>query len=338
MPDSASRRDASPPAASGASGDEREPDDERGAEEQAAQSGGYAPIQRVRSVLLFPRDGAEPREATERAGEWLVAQGLDVAVPSRWLARGGKCPAGCRVMDITREVASLDLAIALGGDGTLLEAAHHVADAGVPVMGINLGHLGFLTAFAADQLMPALRAALEGRLSWEPRLRMRVDVQRKRGTWSQTGSNDVYLKHGEQPRMLSLRTHVGRVHMADYRADGLIVCTPMGSTAYNLAAGGPIVDHGTGTFTITPICPHSLTHRPVVTGAARTIRIEYLGPGDAGPATLSVDGIWGLTLEVGDEVRVSRADRPLKLVPPSASVFDVLTHKLGWSSPRPKGI
>lgn len=322
MPDSGSTRDAAP------GGEEQE---------DAAQSGGYAPIQRVKSVLLFPRDGAEPSSATERAGEWLCGQGLDVAVPSRWLARGGKCPAGCRVMDIAAEPATLDLAIALGGDGTLLEVAHHVADAGVPVMGINLGNLGFLTAFAADQLMPALRAALEGRLSWEPRLRMRVDVQRHRGTWSQTGSNDVYLKHGEQPRMLSLRTHVGQAHMADYRADGLIVCTPMGSTAYNLAAGGPIVDHGTDSFTITPICPHSLTHRPVVTSAAKTIRIEYLGPGDAGPATLSVDGIWGLTLEVGDEIRVTRAVRPLKLVPPSASVFDVLSHKLGWSGPRPKG-
>ncbi|MBL4685779.1 MAG: NAD(+)/NADH kinase [Nannocystaceae bacterium] len=283
----------------------------------------------IRRVLLFPRDGEGARSATVHAARALAGWGIDVSVPEQWPG-AGKTP-GCRAIDVSREAGDIDLAIALGGDGTLLRVAHYVGDAGVPVMGINLGNLGFLTAFPAKDLDMALEKVRDGGLVWEPRLRMRVDVVRDEGAWSETGCNDAYIKHGTQPRMLQLATSVGGVPMANYRADGLIVCTPMGSTAYNLAPGGPIVDHGTDTFTITPICPHSLTHRPVVTGAARGIRIIYKGPGDAGPATLSVDGVWNRELKLGDEISIRRADAPLKLVPAPATVFDVLAHKMGWT-------
>jgi NAD+ kinase len=198
-------------------------------------------------------------------------------------------------------------------------------------MGINLGTLGFLAAYGAGQLDEALDAAIGGSLYWTPRLRLHVVVERRAGTWECTGSNDVYVKHGALPRMIDLSTTVAGVPMARYRADGLLVCTPMGSTAYNLAAGGPIVNAGTEAFTITPICPHSLTHRPVVTSAFEPIGIVYSGPTGSEAATLSVDGLWSSTLEVGDEVTVTKAPRPLKLVPPSASVFEVLRRKLGWS-------
>lgn len=282
----------------------------------------------IRSVLLFPRDGEAAKEATAHAAAMLTNLGIDVAIPERW---DGTLIPGCRTIDVRREAAGIDLAIALGGDGTLLRVAHYVGDVGVPVMGINLGNLGFLTAFSAKDLEPALRKVHEGGLVWEPRLRMQVDVKHRDGSWSHTGCNDAYLKHGVQPRMLQISTRVGTAHVADYRADGLIVCTPMGSTAYNLAAGGPIVDYGTDAFTITPICPHSLTHRPVVTSAQRAIHVVFAGPSDAGPATLSVDGVWNVELQVGDEISIRRAPRPLKLVPAPASVFDVLAHKMGWS-------
>jgi NAD+ kinase len=119
--------------------------------------------------------------------------------------------------------------------------------------------------------------------------------------------------------------------MAEYKADGLIISTPMGSTAYNLAAGGPIVDAGTQTLVIAPICPHSLTHRPVVIAADSEVKVHFCGPQGNGAATLSVDGQWGIPLQVGDAVTVTQADTSLRLVPPRATVFEVLRAKLGWS-------
>lgn len=294
------------------------------------------PISNVRSVVLYPRDGAGARDATAAAAARLRELGVSVSVPAEFVAQEKvDVPEGCALIDPEALGPSdpVDLMIALGGDGTLLRAARCVADFGVPVMGVNLGTLGFMSAYAASEVVTAIDAAVAGHLVWESRLRMRVEVHRAGRVWStQVACNDCYIKHGAQPRMLQLRTTVQGFKMADYRADGLIVATPLGSTAYNLAAGGPIVDAGTDTFTITPICPHSLTHRPVVTSAARPIGVTFRGPQDAGAATLSVDGQWAVPLEVGDEIRVFRADLPLKLVPPHANVFEVLTHKLGWSA------
>ena len=278
------------------------------------------------------RDGEPAVRAAVEGGTRLLAAGVAVSLSAELGRRmGERLPAGCQVLELDEEGESIDLVIALGGDGTLLRAARLAAERDVPLMGINLGTLGFLAAYGAGQLHEALDAAVTGQLGWIPRLRMHVAVERRKGPWECTGSNDVYLKHGEVPRMIDLSTTIGGVPIARYRADGLLVCTPMGSTAYNLAAGGPIVNAGTDAFTITPLCPHSLTHRPVVTSADDPIGIVYSGPVDGGGATLSVDGLWGSSLDVGDEIRVTRAERSLKLVPPSATVFDVLRHKLGWS-------
>ncbi len=290
------------------------------------------PIGEVRAVQLVVRDGGPAVAAAVAAAARLRNEGLEVALPMEVVRRmGDRLPPGCVALELDEAAETLDLVLALGGDGTLLEAARLAAERDVPLMGINLGTLGFLAAYGAGQLDEALDAVLAGELGWIPRLRMHVQVQRQAGPWEWTASNDVYLKHGELPRMIDLVTTVGGVPMARYRADGLLVCTPMGSTAYNLAAGGPIINAGTDAFTITPLCPHSLTHRPVVSAASEAIGIVYTGKPDAGPATLSVDGLWGSSLAVGDEITVTRADRSLKLVPPSASVFDVLRHKLGWS-------
>jgi NAD+ kinase len=290
------------------------------------------PIVEVSAVRLVCRDGPLATDAAVATAVRLRRARLAVSLPHELAQRmGDRVPAGCSVVDLEDRRERLDLVLALGGDGTLLRAARLASERDVPLMGINLGTLGFLAAYGAGQLDEALDAAVGGRLHWTPRLRLHVVVQRREGSWECTGSNDVYVKHGELPRMIELSTTVAGVPMARYRADGLLVCTPMGSTAYNLAAGGPIVNAGTEAFTTTPICPHSLTHRPVVTSANEPIGIVYSGPVDAGAATLSVDGLWGRSLEVGDEIVVTRAERALKLVPPSASVFEVLRRKMGWS-------
>jgi len=285
----------------------------------------------LKTVRLVVRDGERAMLAAARAATRLRDAEIDVSLAADIAQRMEGLPPGCIQLELDELGEEVDLVIALGGDGTLLRSARLAADRDVPLMGINLGTLGFLAAYGAGQLDEALDTAIAGELRFIHRLRMHVEVQRRKGRWECTASNDVYLKHGELPRMIDLRTTVGGVPMARYRADGLLVCTPMGSTAYNLAAGGPIVNAGTDAFTITPICPHSLTHRPVVTSASEPIGILYTGPPDAGAATLSVDGLWGSTLDVGDEIVVTRAERSLKLVPPQASVFDVLRHKLGWS-------
>jgi NAD+ kinase len=290
------------------------------------------PIDGISAVRLVCRDGPVATDAAVATAERLRQAGLRVSLPIDLARRmGDRLPVGCTVLELDEREERLDLVLALGGDGTLLRAARLASERDVPLMGINLGTLGFLAAYGAGQLDEALDDAVGGRLCWTPRLRLHVAVQRRTGTWECTGSNDVYVKHGELPRMIELSTTVAGVPMARYRADGLIVCTPMGSTAYNLAAGGPIVNAGTEAFTITPICPHSLTHRPVVTSALEPIGIVYSGPSDAGAATLTVDGLWSSGLEVGDEITVTSAPRPLKLVPPSASVFEVLRRKMGWS-------
>jgi NAD+ kinase len=292
---------------------------------------GKHPIPPASAIVLFTSDGPAAREAAIAAATWLVERHIRVAAPREFMAvHGSGMPAVTESIDPER-ATGFDLVIALGGDGTLLRAARSAADRAVPVMGVNLGTLGFLSAYGPAQLTEGLEAAIMGKLVWESRLRMRVEVRRSGAVvQSETACNDAYVKHGATPRMLQLRTTVGGHQMADYKADGLIVATPMGSTAYNLAAGGPIVDAGTNTLVITPICPHSLTHRPVVTGADEPIGITLTGPADC-DATLSVDGQWSMPLAVGDEISVRGAEIPLKLVPPQATVFEVLRSKLGWS-------
>jgi NAD+ kinase len=285
-----------------------------------------------RCILLYPRDGDDARRATHVACASLGKLGVTVALPSDWLLTPGNLPRSPHhAMDVDDLEPAIDLVLALGGDGTLLRAVRWTGDREVPVLGVNLGNLGFLAAYVASDLEEALRAATAGELVWQPRLRMHVEVWRG-GTRraSTTGCNDTYVKHGESPRMLHLRTSIGGQFAADIRADGLIVSTPMGSTAYNLAAGGPIVDSDTDTWTLTPICPHTLTHRPVVTRSDHRVEIELIGPEDAGAATLSVDGQWSYALQRGDRVVIERSATPLRLVPPVATVFDVLSRKLGW--------
>jgi NAD+ kinase len=280
----------------------------------------------VRSVLIYPREDGHARTTLVDAVEYLRGAGVAVAVPSDVAEVEGAHGI------VAQALSDVDLIIALGGDGTLLRASRWAATAGVPVLGINLGELGFLTAYHNDEARAALAAAVRGELAWEPRLRMSIEVRRGSQLLArEMACNDAYIKHGDVPRLLLLATEVAGSHMATYKADGLIVSTPMGSTAYNLAAGGPIVAPGTQCLTITPICPHSLTHRPVVVPGDSEIKITYAGPSDISAAFLTVDGQRSVELELGDQVVATAAAEPLKLCPPGISVFRVLATKLGWN-------
>ena len=250
---------------------------------------------------------------------------LEIEARQRRVFRRGEDP----LLDLD---GGIDLVISLGGDGTLLRASRWVGARAIPVLGVNLGDLGFLSAYGREEMGQALQDVIAGTLEWEARERMHIEVVRDGVVVaSDTSHNDIYVKHGVMPRLLQLACYVGDQFMAIYSADGLVICTPTGSTAYNLAAGGPIVTAGTGVLTVTPICPHSLTHRPVVVPDAAPIRVIYLGPEEEARAFLTSDGQWTTELNLKDEVRVTAAPEKARLVPPRTSVFHVLANKLGWS-------
>lgn len=297
-----------------------------------------ASIPPPKRVLLYPRDDSPAAfPATTQAAQWLHAHGVTVLLAAHVHARSGadglELPRETIPVELDALPSDIDLMIALGGDGTLLRGSRYVADMRVPVVGINLGDLGFLAAYGRDQLLDCLTDAVEGRLRWEPRLRMGVEVRRGGKLFAtETAVNDVYIKHGQIPRLLRLATRVGDQDLAHYKADGLIVTTPLGSTAYNLAAGGPIIAPGTHVFTITPICPHSLTLRPVVVSAEDGVTVTWIGPATGETdGYLTADGQWKISLELGDEIKMFASEEPLRLVPAKASVFEVLAAKMGWS-------
>lgn len=250
----------------------------------------------------------------------------------------GIAPPACEIVPEADLGATIDLAVVLGGDGTMLRASRLVADARRPVLGINLGQLGFLTGFAPSEARLALTAALAGTLKVSERMRMQVTYRRAGAEpVVRTALNDIVLHQGAMARMVDLAAHIapegatgpGELQfIAGYRADGLIVATPTGSTAYSMAAGGPIVIPGQSAMTLTPICAHALTNRPLVLPARSTLRLSLTG--DARGVVLTVDGQWAHSFLPGDTVEVTEAAVPLRLLPSTRSYFDIMRDKLHW--------
>ena len=222
-----------------------------------------------------------------------------------------------------------DLVIVLGGDGTLLSAARVVAGRNIPLFAVNLGQLGFLTSITLDELYPELERALRG----EHRIAQRrmVDCELVRDDKSiatYSALNDVVIGKSSLARMIDLDTHVDSHFVAAYKADGLIVSTPTGSTAYSLSAGGPVIFPSVAAFCITPICPHMLTNRPVI--VPDTSVISILSHGAEG-TFLTIDGQVGEPMSKGDQVICRSSSKTISLIrPPKMLFFDVLREKLKW--------
>jgi len=228
-----------------------------------------------------------------------------------------------------------DLAIALGGDGTMLRVAREVAPRGIPLLGVNIGTLGFLSGTELADLKRRLDAVLRGRFIVEERSMLSSEVLRagRRVHGPELALNDVVIRCGDQARAVSLATRSGERFVADFFGDGLIVATPTGSTAYSLAAMGPIIDPSLDVTVLVPICPHTLTQRPLIVPAhlPLTIRLGRRHADETPRVLVSLDGRSGCELRVGDEVRVRRAETPLRLLlPPGRSFFEVLRRKLKW--------
>jgi|CXWL01.1.fsa_nt_gi NAD+ kinase len=249
---------------------------------------------------------------------------------------------GVRAVAASRKPTALslrnaDFAIALGGDGTMLAVAREVAPRGIPLLGVNIGTLGFLSGTETSALRRCLEEVLSGRFGVEERSMFSAEVLRdgRRVFGPDLALNEVVIRCGEQVRAVTLSTRSGERFVADYFGDGLIVATPTGSTAYSLAAMGPIVDPCLDVTLISPICPHTLTQRPLIVPAhlPLSIRLGRRRADEAPRALVSLDGRLGCELKIGDEVRVRRAETPLRLLmPPGRSFFEILRRKMKWGA------
>jgi NAD+ kinase len=263
---------------------------------------------------------------------WLEARGVD-AVFETATAALMPLSASRRVADKQALVAEVGMVLVLGGDGTLLSMADCIGEAelDIPILGVNFGSLGFLTEVTLPELYPSLEAALAGDAPVEARLMLRSTALREGSTFrSHIALNDVVITKAARARMIDLSVSVGDEFVTRVKADGLIVATPTGSTAYSLAAGGPIVQPNVDAIILTPIAPHTLTNRPIVIPASSPVRVQPLMD-DRDEVFVTFDGQAGFQLRAGDEIRVCRADAPLRLIRPSTrSYFEVLRQKLKW--------
>ena len=263
---------------------------------------------------------------------WLRARGIEAIFESATAALMSSAD-GHRIADKLALVEMVDMVVVLGGDGTLLSMADCIAAAGksIPILGVNFGSLGFLTEVTLPELYPSLETVLAGKARVEERLMLASTVRRPRETINAyVALNDVVVAKTARSRMIDLSVSVGEEFVTRVKADGLIVATPTGSTAYNLAAGGPIVSPRMDAVILTPIAPHTLTNRPIVIPAASPVRVQPLIE-DRDEVFVTFDGQAGFQLQAGDEIRICRADPTLRLIRPSTrSYFEVLREKLKW--------
>jgi NAD+ kinase len=222
------------------------------------------------------------------------------------------------------------LIISLGGDGTLLNIAPLVERPDVPILGVNMGGLGFITEVAVDELEAVLAKTLEGDYEVEHRMTLEIRVITKKGKGHRFRIlNDAVIAKGARSRIIDLETYVGDDYLCTYRADGLIISTPTGSTAYTLAAGGPILEPALGAVILSPICPHTLTNRPIVVPSTAAIRVTLRSFGDT--VILVPDGQQGTRLNNGDIVEARDYGLPVSLIKlPSRSYYEILRNKLKW--------
>jgi len=226
--------------------------------------------------------------------------------------------------------ATTDILVVVGGDGTLLSVARAAAGARTPILGVNFGRLGFLTEVPLDDMFPALQGILAGKYTLEERLRIRASVVRGgREIARHDLLNDIVINKSALARILNIDVMIDASHVTTYRADGLILSTPTGSTAYSLSAGGPIVNPEVGAFVLTPICPHTLSNRPLVLPDHVVVEMSLRNSHE--DVYVTIDGQVGFPLVGDDRVRASRAPHPVRLIQSAGKdYFEVLRRRLKW--------
>lgn len=264
---------------------------------------------------------------------WLRARGVEPAFDADTAALAPHAE-GVRTVEKDRLPGQVDMVLVLGGDGTLLGMADCIGAAGtdIPILGVNFGGLGFLTEITLPEVFPSLEAALNGAALIDERMTLRAATLRGGVPFDdRIVLNDVVVTQGALSRIIELSVTVDDQFVTRVRADGLIVSSPTGSTAYNLAAGGPILHPQVDALVIAPVAPHTLTHRPLVVPGAATISIQPHFAGSRDEVYVTFDGQSGFRLQEGDLVTVRRSERPLRLIrATSRSYFQVLREKLKW--------
>jgi len=260
--------------------------------------------------------------------EWLRDRGIEVL-----LDEDAAKASGLPGMPSSEIAGKVDLMVVLGGDGMLLAAARAIGERPVPVLGVNLGTLGYLAEISLDELFPTLEGVLAGRLQTETRMRLDVRAEREgREIGHYLALNDAVIARTALSRMIDLQTWADDAEVTTYHGDGLIVATPTGSSAYSLSAGGPLLLPGISAIVLTPICPHALTQRPLVLPKPCRVAISVLDS-RGGEVHLTVDGQVGCQLQEGDRVSVRASDQPLQmLVPAGLNRFEVMRNKLRWGT------
>jgi len=272
-----------------------------------------AALERV--IVTSTRHKPEAHDLANRLADLLRGNGTEV-----FLDLGGEA-------DLRDSLAGAGLVFCVGGDGTLLNAARRVVGSDVPVLGVNLGKLGFLAEFGAAEALAYASGDLVP--DWPVPERMMLAVRRVADEVVRHALNDVMLSQGVMTRLVSVRMSVDGHYATEYRADGLVVSTPVGSTAYSLSLGGPIISQDLRAMVVTPVAPHSLTNRPIVLPGDASITLEVITRSDE--IAMVIDGQERVDLVVGDSIEVTAAPKGLCLVTTGRrSSFDVLRHKLRW--------
>jgi len=275
--------------------------------------------------IIANLDKHATEEVTKQIIEYLQGLAVEVMIPLNLASRIDRPELGFSEQEIAQECTAI---VVLGGDGTLLSVARRWPFWGVPMLGVNLGHLGFLTEVEEDGATHAIKMIVSNEFRLQERMMLKASVMRGGMRVSEAFAlNDCVVTKGAFARMIRLEVHIGKSYLETFPADGVIISTPTGSTAYSLSAGGPIVDPSMQLMLLTPICPHMLQARPVVISPREKIRIRLYSVHE--DMVLTLDGQEGIRLYPDDEVIIERADivtRLIKIAP--RSFYDVLRHKL----------
>lgn len=283
----------------------------------------------AKTIGLIVKDGAKAMEKARELEQWLKSKGCHVVRKST--ASFGPSSTQTSTHDSTQ---NLYCAVVLGGDGTFLSAVRWMGNQQAPILGVKFGEVGFLAEAAEESLFTVVENILNKPFATHPRMRLQVEVwQQQKRVAKESVLNDVVINKGALARLSHIKTHVDDRYLTDYRADGLIVATPTGSTAYSLAAGGPIMHPTVQGILVTPICPFTLTNRPLIVPDTACIRIQLAEKSENN--ILTFDGQVGLSIDETHIVVVRKDPIPVQMIQlPDREFFDVLKTKLRWSGSR----
>lgn len=286
-------------------------------------------LEKVKKIGFVVKQDEKARRKADELEEWLENKGIAVI---RKESRFN--PAIDRKTPEQAPPDDLSCIFVLGGDGTFLSASRWIGDSSIPILGIKFGEVGFLAETVEDDLFKAAEAVIENKFQIHPRMRLTIEIRREgRQTIRETVLNDVVINKDALARLARITTEIDGKYLTTYTGDGLIIATPTGSTAYSLAAGGPVIHPSVEGIILTPICPFTLTNRPLIIPESSVIRTQLCEK--ATDIMLTFDGQKGVEIMGNDEIIIRKSDHPIQMIIlPNQNYFDVLKAKLRWSGGR----